>query len=115
MSKIKALSVLDCRVYITEKFGAEAHEKIKAVMNNKHRDIVYAEGILPVSWLDLEAVVEHLITFDRVCGNGDGRTGDAMIRHLADRHYKGIYSIMFKNASTKEVVKKSRGHLGSLL
>jgi hypothetical protein len=106
MVRVKALGVLDCRNYITERYGAAAHDKIRTAMRPEDRDIVYSPDTLAVTWMDLNAVINHLLIFDTVIGNGDGKADEAMIRDLANRHFKGIYSIMFKSASPKDVVKK---------
>jgi hypothetical protein len=106
MVKLKGLGVLDCREYITEKFGLDAHNKIKAQMKKADADLVYSTEILPVSWVSLDAVIAHLLTFDRVFGNGNGKAADDMLRHVGAKHYKGIYSIAFKGMSPKEILQK---------
>jgi hypothetical protein len=106
MVKIKAMSLLDCRAYITENFGLEAHEKIRAAMRPEAAELVYSDAITPLSWVDLAAVVNHWLVFDDLMGKGDGKLGSTMIRSLANKHFNGIYRIMFKSATPKEVVNK---------
>jgi hypothetical protein len=106
MVRIKGLSVIDARSYITEKFGADAHDKIKAAMRKADAEAYYNSDILPVTWVGVDVVVNHLIAFDKTMGKGDGKAADALIRHIGAKHFKGIYSIMFKGLSPKEVVKK---------
>ena len=106
MLNVKAIGVLDCRKYITDKFGPSAHDEIRALMSERDRAIVYSDELSPLSWVDLEAVVNHAIATDQAFGNGDGRVIDAMLQNLANQHYHGIYRIMFQSATPKEVVEK---------
>jgi predicted hydrocarbon binding protein len=106
MLNVKAVGVLDCRKYITDKFGPDAHEKIRTLMSERDRDIVYSEDLSPLSWVDLEAVVNHAIAMDKALGNGDGQVRANMLRELASNHYRGIYRIMFQSAGPKQVVNK---------
>jgi hypothetical protein len=106
MVRIKGLSVIDARAYIADKFGPDANDKVRAAMKKEEGDAYYAPDILPVSWVGVDVVVNHLIVFDKVFGYGDGKAGDALIRHIGNKHFKGIYSIMFKGMPPKEVVKK---------
>ena len=106
MLNVKAVGILDCRKYITEKFGASAHDEIRALMSDRDRDIVYSNELSPLSWVDLEAVVNHAIAMDQALGIGDGQVSAAMLRELASQHYHGIYRIMFQSATPKEVVEK---------
>jgi hypothetical protein len=106
MLNVKAVGILDCRKYITEKFGAGAHDKIRALMRERDRDVIYAESLSPLRWVALEAVVNHAIAMDRALGSGDGEVSAAMLRDLATQHYHGIYNIMFRSATPTEVVSK---------
>ena len=110
MLHVKGLGVLDCRTYITERFGEAAHEKIRAEMTERDQDIVYAEDLSPLSWVEVEAVINHALAVDRALGNGDGEVRDTMLRELARKHFHGIYRIMFRSVSRGEVVAK----LGSI-
>jgi predicted hydrocarbon binding protein len=68
---------------------------------------VYSSELTSLSWIDVLAVLEHLLIFDRVVGSGDGKASEAMIRYLANKHFNGIYRIMFNHAGPKEIVKKA--------
>lgn len=106
MLNVKAVGVLDCRHYITEKFGPESHDKIRAAMSERDRDLVYSNELTPLSWVELKAVINHAIAMDQVLGAGDGQLRSEMLREMARKHYLGIYKIMFQGAAPKEVVRK---------
>jgi hypothetical protein len=76
-------------------------------MTPAHADTVYSNEITTLSWIDVAIVLEHMIAFDNVVGNGDGKASEAMIRNLANKHFNGIYRIMFKSATPTEIVKKA--------
>ena len=103
MLNIKALGVLDCRTYLTEKFGPDAHDKVRALMQPGDRDIVYSEELTPLSWIDFRAVLNHSLAVDAALGRG---TSDAMLQHLAGKHFNGVYRVMFQSAAPKDVLRK---------
>jgi hypothetical protein len=106
MVMVKGLSIIDFRKVVLEKFGVEGVEKVKAAMTEADRNIVYSDDMLPISWVDLDVAMRHLLTFDKVLGQGDYAAARDAIKALADRQIRGIYSILLKADSPKVALKK---------
>ena len=100
MTKLKGLSVLQCREYIKAHFGEAGLSRTKAAMSPAARARVYAEDLLSTDWIEAAYGLEHLEAFDRVLGNGDGRTGALMIRELTAQHFNGVYRATLAAATT---------------
>lgn len=100
MTKLKGLSVLQCREHIRARFGEDGLQRTKAAMSPAARACVYADDLLSTDWIEVAHGLEHLEAFDRVLGNGDGRTGDLIIRDLTAQHFNGVYRAMLSVAAT---------------
>lgn len=100
MTKLKGLSVLQCREYIKAHFGDAGLARVRAAMSPAARAGVYADDLLSTDWVEVAYGLEHLVTFDRVLGSGDGRTGDLMIRDLTAQHFNGVYRATLAAATT---------------
>lgn len=100
MTKIKALSILQCRDYIRALYGEDGLQRTQAAMSPKARARIYADDLLSTDWVEIEYGLEHLDGFDRALGNGDGRSGEIMIRELTAQHFNGMYRATLATATT---------------
>jgi hypothetical protein len=107
MTKLKALSILQARAYSLEKFGVDAIERVQASLSEEVRSQLYSEHLLPVDWIEVELAVQHVQAYDNVLGTGDGELASSLVRAVAERHFKGLYRVVFLVASPQAVLEKS--------
>jgi hypothetical protein len=107
MTKLKALSVLQCREYVLEQHGEIGIERVKAAMKAAARDVVYAELLLPTDWIEVEYGVDHARAYDDVFGIGDGRASSKMVYELTARHAATLYKSVLVGASPRTVIERS--------
>jgi hypothetical protein len=107
MTKLKALSVIECRDYVLEMHGAEGIERVKAAMIPAARDTVYAEHLLPTDWIDVEYGVDHAIAYDKTFGMGDGRASARMVYELTARHAATLYKAVLVGATPRTMIERS--------
>jgi hypothetical protein len=100
MTRIKALSVLQCRDYIRARYGEDGLRRTQAAMNPEARARVYADDLLSTDWVELAHGLEHLEGFVRSVGNGDARSGEMMLRDLTSQHFNGLYRATLAKATT---------------
>jgi hypothetical protein len=100
MTKLKGLSVLQCREYIRARFGDDGLRRTQAAMRPEAGARVYADDLLATDWVEVAQGLDHLEAFDRALGNGDGRAGELMIRDLTAQHFSGTYRAMLSVAAT---------------
>jgi hypothetical protein len=100
MTKLKGLSVLQCREYILAHYGQEGIERIKAVLSPEARARIYADDLLSTDWIEVSEGLEHLDVFDRVLGSGDTRTGELMVRDITAQQFNGVYRATLATAAT---------------
>lgn len=107
MTKLKALSVLQCREYVLEQHGADGVERVKAAMKTASRDTVYAEHLLPTDWIEVQCGIDHARAYDRTFGNEDGRVSSKMIYELTTRHATTLYKSVLVGGSPRIVIERS--------
>jgi hypothetical protein len=107
MTRLKALSVLQCRDYVLEEHGSEGIERVKASMKPAARDAVYAEHLVATDWLEVEYGVDHARAYDRVFGIGDGSMASRMVHELTARHAATLYKAVLVGASPRAVIERS--------
>lgn len=61
---VKAVSFLELCNIIVDKYGAEGLENVKAAMKDEDRVHLFADDILPISWLDVDAVTRFGLLSD---------------------------------------------------
>jgi hypothetical protein len=103
---LKGVAVLDAKNYILENFGPEGIAKVKAALSQKDCEIIYKEHLLATEWIDVGASTRHLLVFDQVLGNGDGKQARDLVYAVGRQHYKGIYKIIFKMLSPQGILQK---------
>jgi hypothetical protein len=111
MTKIKALSVLQCREYIFGQIGEPGVAQLKAALSEKVRVEYFNESLMPPDWVELDTVVTLTVTYDKLFGSGDGRAAGTMVRSLAHQHVHGIYRPLFVTAPTPLQVLEKAGRL----
>jgi hypothetical protein len=105
MTKMKALSVLQCRQYVLDHHGAEGIERVKGAMYEAARDEVYSLLLLPTDWVEVGYGLEHALAYDRVYSEGGGHAAsERMLRHLVAQHYTGLYRSLFTTKVTPMMV-----------
>jgi hypothetical protein len=100
MTKLKGLTILQCREHILARYGEAALSRIKAAMSPAALASIYADDLLSTDWIEVTHGLEHLEAFDRVLGKGDGRTGELMIREITAQHFNGVYRATLATAAT---------------
>ena len=107
MTKLKALSVLECREYVRDRFGPEAIARVQASMSASARLQVYSEQLLSSDWVDVAAAVEHGLIVDAMLGHGDGTLCREMIAELTARHHRGLYKAILNSPNPREALTRS--------
>lgn len=107
MTKLKALSVLECREYVVDMFGADAPARVKAAMSATARGQVYSEQLMASDWVELEAALEHAFAIDSLFGTGDGKVCKDMICELTARHHRGLYKAILSAPNPREALTRS--------
>lgn len=107
MTKLKALSVIQCRDYVRELHGSDGLERVKASMKPAAREAVYSEHLVPTDWLEVEYGVEHARAYDRVFGLGDGSMSARMIHDLTARHAATLYKSVLVGESPRVIIERS--------
>jgi hypothetical protein len=107
MTKIKALSVIQCREYVVEQHGLDVSRRIQAAMPNEARASVYSEALVPTDWIHVWHAVEHALAYDRIVGTGDGQQSARMIRDLTTRHAAGLYKSVLTGDSPRSMLERA--------
>jgi hypothetical protein len=107
MTKLKALSFIQARDFMRERYGPEATERVKAALSAEALEVVAAEHLLPVDWIDVRIAVEYTVALDKVVGKGDGTLAAFMVREIAANHFKGVYRVLFMLTSPRGILEKS--------
>jgi len=107
MTKLKALSILQARTYTRQKYGADAEVLIKAAISEEVRAVLYSDQLLAEDWIEVGVALELVMAVDRVLGNGDGELAKTLVRETAERHFKGLYRMIFMVTSPQAVLEKS--------
>jgi hypothetical protein len=107
MTKLKALSVLQCRDYVREVHGVEGLERVKAAMKPGARDVVYSDHLVATDWIEVVHGVEHARAYDRVFGLGDGAMSSRMIHELTARHAATLYKSVLVGESPRVIIERS--------
>jgi hypothetical protein len=100
MTKLKALSVLQCREYVLDQHGDEGIRRIQAALSPAARACIYADDLISTDWVEMVHAVAHAHAYEQVFGNGDGATAAQMIREITAMHFNGLYRSVFAAAST---------------
>jgi hypothetical protein len=107
MGKFKAVSVLDANAYVEEKYGAAALEKVKAALTAEDVQILFSRNLMPISWIDVNLVLRHLIAQDRVLGRGDFTFAEELMRHIALKQINGIYKMLLLFSKPENLIEKT--------
>ena len=107
MTKLKALSVIQCRDYIRDRHGDAGMEQVGAAMPADARNAVYADTLLPTDWIEVEHALDHSRAFDATFGRGDGQLAHEMIREVTTRHMTGLYKTLIVGFSVNEMLERS--------
>lgn len=100
MTKLKALSVLQCREYVLTHHGDDGIAQVKAAMSPRDRAVIYADDLVSTDWVDVVHAVAHFVAYDRVFGTGDQSAGNRMIEELTAQHFNVLYRSVFAVAAT---------------
>jgi hypothetical protein len=107
MTKIKALSVIQCRDYVLEVYGADGMERLKAAMPVEARRVIYSDELLPTDWVEVSLAVAHGRAIDNVFGIGDGQECFRMIHELTTRHAAGLYKSVLSGGSSRSILERA--------
>jgi hypothetical protein len=107
MAKFKAVSVLDANEYILAKYGPEALEKVKAALSEEDQKVLFARNLMPITWIDVNTVLRHLIAQDQVLGGGDFTYAEAMMRHIALKQINGFYRLLLRFSKPESLIEKA--------
>lgn len=107
MTKVKALSVLQCRDYVLQRHGEDGLTRVKAAMDPVASSAIYSHELLPTDWVEIAYAVDHARAFDRCYGAGDGRLASQMIADLATHHVGGLYRSLLAGGSPRIVLERA--------
>jgi hypothetical protein len=108
MTKLKALSVLQCREYVLDQHGDDGIRRIQAALSPAARACIYADDLISTDWVEMVHAVAHAHAYEQVYGNGDGAAAARMVREITAMHFNGLYRPVFAAASTPlEVLERS--------
>jgi hypothetical protein len=63
MTKIKALSVIQCRDYALEQHGPEGFESLRVALPPATRQIVYVEPLVSSDWIEVDHAVPNIESY----------------------------------------------------
>jgi hypothetical protein len=101
MTRIKALSVIECRAWILERYGEDGLRRVQANMAPAARALIYADHLLAIDWIEVEAAIEHARAVETTFGPG---STEVMVTHLAANHAKGIYRAIVTRPGPQETL-----------
>jgi hypothetical protein len=107
MTKLKALSVIECREFVREMHGQDGIDRVQAVMTPAARAAVYADDLLPTDWIEVAHGVDHARAYDKAFGIGDGDEAARMVSELTSRHATTLYKAVLVGASPRAVIERS--------
>src|SRR5262245_7737477 len=107
MTKLKGLSVIQCREFVVEQDGIDTSRRVQAAMHPEARASIYSESLLPTDWVEVWHAVEHSLVYDRIAGNGDGQRNARMIRYLTTRHAAGLYKSVLTGDSPRMMLERA--------
>jgi hypothetical protein len=107
MTKMKALSLIQSREYVRERYGIDGTEQVKAELSEVAREQFYSEQLLPTDWVEVVYALEHAQAVDKVFGSGDGRTSAQMVRELTTKHMTGLYRAALAVTTPLAMLEKS--------
>jgi len=92
------------REFILENSGAEALANIQAAMTEQDRQELFGKPILPVSWVDLGALLQFLAAADKIIGTGNGAMVGEGAARSAEKFSKGFYRLIISLASPEKLI-----------
>lgn len=107
MTRLKALSVLQCVELVQQKHGHAGLERVKAELSEQARRAIFESHLLPSDWIDLRYATENLIVYDKLLGQADGQAAKALVHELAVAQTGGIYRILFAFTSARTLIEKT--------
>lgn len=107
MTRLKALSVLQCVEMVHDKHGDAVVDRLKKALSPDARKAIYESHLVPSDWVDMRHATENLVVYDRLVGRGDGATAKALVHELAVAQTGGIYRILFAFTSAHTLIAKS--------
>jgi ribosomal protein S26 len=107
MTKYKALSLMQARTYVLEKWGDEGIARVQAALSPEACAAIYSEQLIPTDWIELDYCIEHVVVIDRVLGKGDGKTSSELVRTLTQNHFSSLYRSMFAGVSPRAMLEKT--------
>lgn len=109
MTRLKALSVLQCREYIAEHHGTDTLDRVRDAMPRDARETIYSPLLLATDWVEISSALEHARAYDRLFSVTYPReASERMLKALVERHYNGLYRQLLSGAVTPvQVFEKS--------
>ena len=107
MTNFKALSLIQARNYVRDTYGEEGVLRVKAALSAAARDAVYSEHLMATDWVDIEHCIEHVVTIDRVFGDGDGSTSATLVRTITNNHFNSLYRPVLAASSPREMLERT--------
>ncbi|MEW6515569.1 MAG: hypothetical protein AB1439_01510 [candidate division FCPU426 bacterium] len=93
--------------YYQEKYSPADLERVKAALAPADQQELFGRAVLPVSWVDLGAIMSFMLAADRLLAKGDkGLIGDVM-RYKAQKEFTGIYRFFLSLASPKTIMRRA--------
>lgn len=113
MTKLKALSVLQCREHILGRYGEDGIRRVQDALSPAARAVIYADDLISTDWIEMAHAVEHAQAYDLAFGTGDGEAAAQMIHEITAQHFNGLYRSVFAAAATPLAVLERSSRLWS--
>lgn len=112
MTKLKAISVLQCREFVLDTHGEAGLEAVKAAMPKAAREQVYSPLLVATDWIEVDHCVQHALAYDAVFGTKTPlQAAERMIAQLVSKHYNGMYRSVFGLAKSPIAVLEKASRL----
>jgi len=112
MTKLKALSVLQCREFVLETHGEAGIEAVKSAMSAPAREQVYSPLLVATDWIEVAHALEHALAYDAAFGTQTPLEAvERMISQLVVKHYNGMYRSVFGLATSPTAVMEKSSRL----
>ncbi len=93
--------------YFLEKFGPEKMDEVKARMVPGNIELLFGKPIVAISRVSLDAVMDFLVSADKLLGTGDKTLIRESLRKKARTEIKGIYKVFVSILAPETIIRRA--------
>jgi hypothetical protein len=94
-------------LFYQEKYTPTELERVKAALAPEDRQELFARTVLPISWIELGAVMNFLLLADKMLGNGKLELIGEAMRYKAQKEFRGIYRFFLSISTPKNIMRRA--------